>query len=256
MTKHRWLAGIEHLLNNQRRRKHANRRKEIVSAELLETKVLLTADTLGLIQGTVFNDVSDNGLTGEDPLLSGATVQLYRDGGNLSFDNGGADDTLVGAVTTVAGGGFSFPDLASGKYFVRQQAFSGFVQHSGEDVVTIDISPTDALGTPGIVIDEFSLPALGQSLSANASAPTRCRSASLSRICRQWCLMSSSGPICASGWNWRAAQGAAIPYISPLRCRLAAAFWRGARRNWPVQTQRPAQKMQRGCWSPSKAWCW
>ncbi len=169
MTKHRWLAGIGHILNNQRRRKQAHRRQGIVSAESLETKVLLAADTLGLLQGTIFNDVSDNGLTGEDPLLSGATVQLYRDGGNLSFDNGGADDTLVGSVTTVAGGEFSFSDLASGRYFVRQQAISGYVQHSGEDVVTIDISPTDALGTPGTVIDEFDLPALGQLLSANAS---------------------------------------------------------------------------------------
>ena len=65
MTKHRWLAGIEHLLNNPRRRKQAHRRQGSVLAEALEAKVLLTADTLGLIQGTIYNDVSDNGLTGE-----------------------------------------------------------------------------------------------------------------------------------------------------------------------------------------------
>ncbi len=169
MTKHRWLAGIEHLLNNPRRRKQAHRRQGSVLAEALEAKVLLTADTLGLIQGTIYNDVSDNGLTGEDPLLSGATVELYRDGGNLAFDNGGADDTLVGSITTVAGGEFSFPDLSAGRYFVRQLAISGFIQHTGDDVVTIDISATDAEGTPGISIDEFNAPAVGQTLSANAA---------------------------------------------------------------------------------------
>jgi len=174
MTNHRWLTGIGNLFNRnrsgkQRRSTQSGRHRGIIAAEILETKVLLAADTLGLIQGKIFNDVSDDGLTGEDPLLSGATVQLYRDGGNLSFDNGGADDILVGSVTTVAGGAFSFPNLVSGRYFVRQQALSGYVQQSGEDVVTINITPTDALGTPGTVIDEFNLPALGQLLSANAA---------------------------------------------------------------------------------------
>lgn len=174
MTKHRWLAGIGHLLNNQRRRKHARRSYAVAATESLETKVLLAADTLGLIQGTVFNDVSDNGLTGEDPTLATATVQLYKDGGNLTFDNGGADDTLIGSVTTIAGGEFSFPDLGEGRYFVRQLALAGYMQHTGDDVVAIDISATDALGTAGTLIDDFTIPAIpGQGLAVNfAGTPT------------------------------------------------------------------------------------
>jgi len=176
MTNHRWLTGIGNLFignrNRQgklRRRKQAQHQRGIVTAEILETKVLLAADTLGLIQGTVFNDVSDNGLTGEDPLLTGATVQLYKDGGNLSFDNGAADDTLVGSMNTIAGGKFAFENLAAGRYFVRQQAIVGYMQHAGDNVVTIDISPVDALGTPGTLIDDFTSPVGGQTLSANAS---------------------------------------------------------------------------------------
>lgn len=169
MTKHRWLGSMARLFNNQQTRKRAQRRCPVVAAESLEMKVLLAADTLGLIQGIVFNDVSDNGLTSEDPRLAAATVQLYRDGGNMSFDNGGADDTLVGSVTTIAGGAFSFPDLAAGRYFVRQQAIVGYIQHSGDDVVVVDISPAEALGTSGILIDDFSFPVGGQSLTANAA---------------------------------------------------------------------------------------
>lgn len=142
----------------------------VAATELLETKVLLAADTLGLIQGTVFNDVSDNGLTGEDPTLAAATVQLYKDGGNLTFDNGGADDTPVGSVTTIAGGEFSFSNLGEGRYFVRQLALAGYVQQTGDDVVTVDISATDALGMPGTLIDDFANPTVpGQSLTVNSA---------------------------------------------------------------------------------------
>ena len=170
MTQHRWLAGIGHILNNQRRRKRNQRDQRVVAAELLETKVLLTANMLGLIQGTVFNDVTGNGLSGGDPLLNAATVQLYRDGGNLTFDNGGADDTLVGTVTTGPAGTFSFSDLAEGRYFVRQQPIVGYMQRVGENVVTVNISAADALGAPGILIDDFSQPGgAGQTLAANSA---------------------------------------------------------------------------------------
>jgi uncharacterized repeat protein (TIGR01451 family) len=168
MKSHPWLAGIEHILNSQsRRRNHCQR---AIAAELLETKVLLAADTLGLIEGTVFNDITGDGLTGDDPRLNTVTVQLYKDGGNLTFDNGGADDTLVDSVTPVAGGAFSFADLASGRYFVRQQPIAGYMLRSGENVVTVDISATDALGAAGQLIDDFSQPGgAGQTLTANAA---------------------------------------------------------------------------------------
>ena len=170
MTHHQWLAGIGSMINRQHRRRRTQRDLRVPAAELLETKVLLTANTLGLIQGTVFNDVTGNGLSGGDPLLNAVNVQLYRDGGNLTFDNGGADDTLAGTVTTGPTGTFSFNSLAEGRYFVRQQPVVGFMQRVGENVVTVNISAADALGTPGILIDNFSLPGgLGQTLAADAA---------------------------------------------------------------------------------------
>jgi len=170
MTHHRWLAGIGHIINRQHRRRRTQRDLRAPAAELLETKVLLTANTLGLIQGTVFNDVTGNGLSGGDPLLNAVNVQLYRDGGNLTFDNGGADDTLLGAITTGPSGTFSFSDLAEGRYFVRQQPVVGYMQRVGENVVTVNISAANALGAPGILIDDFSLPGgPGQTLFADAA---------------------------------------------------------------------------------------
>ena len=181
MNTHRWLAGIENLFSNQRRRKQTTRHQAVIATESLETKVLLAADTLGLIQGTVFNDVSDNGLTGEDPTLAAATVRLYRDGGNFVFDNGGADDTFVDEITTIAGGEFSFANLGEGRYFVRQLALAGYMQHTGEDVVTVDISAADALGTPGTLIDDFTIPAVpGQGLAVNAAGTATDSSAATS----------------------------------------------------------------------------
>ncbi|MCA9010516.1 MAG: DUF11 domain-containing protein, partial [Planctomycetaceae bacterium] len=168
MKSHPWLAGVGHILNRQTRRR-GHRHRAIV-AELLETKILLAADTLGLIEGTVFNDITGDGLTGDDPRLNTVTVQLYKDGGNLIFDDGGADDTLVGSVSPITGGAFSFADLTSGRYFVRQQPIAGYMLRSGEDVVTVDISPADALGAAGKLIDDFTQPGgTGQTLTANAA---------------------------------------------------------------------------------------
>ena len=100
MTQYPWLARIERVIDRNRRRRRSHGDPRVAAAELLETKVLLTANMLGLIQGIVFNDVSGNGLSVGDPMLNAASVQLYRDGGNLVFDDGNADDTLIGSMTT------------------------------------------------------------------------------------------------------------------------------------------------------------
>jgi uncharacterized repeat protein (TIGR01451 family) len=170
MTMHRWRAGITSLFSSQLRQRRSKHRHSAETAELLETKVLLAADTLGLIRGTVFNDVAGDGLPGGDPGINVATVQLYRDGGNLTFDNGGVDDTLIDSMTTGSSGTYSFEGLTAGRYYVRQLSVAGYMQRAGENVVTVTISPTDALGTPGKVIDDFISPAgTGQALLANAA---------------------------------------------------------------------------------------
>jgi len=172
MTMQRWRDGITNLFTKQRQRRRPKRTRPVETAELLETKVLLAADTLGLIRGTVYNDVTADGLTGGDPGINIATVQLYRDGGNLTFDNGGADDTLVDSMITGLSGTYSFENLTAGRYYVRQMAVAGYMQRAGENVVTVTISPTDALGTPGRVIDDFISPVgAGQALLANSGGP-------------------------------------------------------------------------------------
>ena len=95
------------------RKRTVNSRK--LRVESLERRQLMVSD-LGAISGTVYTDVTDNGLLGgDDALLSNVTVRLYRDGGNTNFDNGGADDTLVGTTTTNVNGVYTFNDLIAGK---------------------------------------------------------------------------------------------------------------------------------------------
>ncbi|MFO1062305.1 MAG: SdrD B-like domain-containing protein [Pirellulales bacterium] len=114
------------------------------------------ASDLGVITGTVYTDKTDNGLTGDDTLLSGITVNLYRDGGNATYDNGAGDDVLVTSATTNGSGVYTFDTLIAGLYYVQQAAASGTIQRTAETVKTVTITNTDAEGVAGQVIDSFS----------------------------------------------------------------------------------------------------
>lgn len=144
------------------RKRTVNSRK--LRVESLERRQLMVSD-LGAISGTVYTDVTDNGLLGgDDALLSNVTVRLYRDGGNGTFNNGGADDTLVGTTTTNVNGVYTFNDLIAGTYFVQQAAATGVIQRPTETVKTIVITPTQAAGAAGTTIDAFTT---SQTLTAN-----------------------------------------------------------------------------------------
>lgn len=144
------------------RKRTVNSRK--LRVESLERRQLMASD-LGAISGTVYTDLTDNGLTGDDALLSNVTVRLYRDGGNATFDNGGSDDTLVGTTTTNVSGVYRFNDLIAGTYYVQQAAATGVIQRTAETVKTITITPTQAAGTAGTTIDAFTT---SQTLTANS----------------------------------------------------------------------------------------
>ena len=124
--------------------------------ETLESRSLPTG--LALIAGTVFDDLAGDGLTLSDPVLTGVTVSLYQDGGNGVFDGGagGGDDVLLATAATDAQGQYEFEYLSAGRYFVEQAAVAGHQQRSGANIVTQDISATDALGVAGVLIDDFS----------------------------------------------------------------------------------------------------
>jgi hypothetical protein len=122
--------------------------------ELLEGRQLMAGD-LGVINGTVYTDLTDNGIDASDPRLSGIQMTLFRDGGNGNFDNGGADDTQVGVQTTNPQGFYSFSGLTAGTYFVRQSAASGLIQRPSQTVQQVIITPAQADGSIGVLLDSF-----------------------------------------------------------------------------------------------------
>ena len=141
---------------SQRSRRARTRSFTGESVETLESRSLPTG--LALITGTVFDDLTGDGLAVGDPALTGVAVSLYQDGGNGVFDGGagGGDDTLVGTQTTNAQGRYEFEFLSAGRYFVQQAAIAGHQQRPGASLVTQDITASDALGVPGVLIDDFS----------------------------------------------------------------------------------------------------
>jgi uncharacterized repeat protein (TIGR01451 family) len=152
-----------------RARLQRRRQQRRLLLEPLEQRTVLAAPTsLAAIAGTVFTDATDNGLTMDDARVPAATVRLYRDGGNLTFDNGG-DDTLIGTQTSSAIpatlGNYRFDSLPAGRYFVQQQAVAGLLQRPAQTVQTVDISAAEAAGTAGTVIDSFNTTA--QTVSAS-----------------------------------------------------------------------------------------
>ena len=130
--------------------------------ESLERRQLMASD-LATIQGTVYTDLTANGLTPDDARLSSVTVRLYRDGVNNVFD-GGPDDTLVGTTTTNVNGVYTFNDLIAGRYYVQQAAAPGVLQVGTETLKTVVISATQAAGTAGTTIDGFTT---SQTVTAN-----------------------------------------------------------------------------------------
>ena len=132
------------------RRQDARRRLRM---EMLEQRQLMAAN----IQGVVFQDVTENGLTGGDPLISGVTISLFRDGGNGTFDNGGGDDIASGTATSAATtGAYSFSVNTAGTYFVVQSTVApGLIQRSSQRVQTVTVTSGDITGTIGTTIDSF-----------------------------------------------------------------------------------------------------
>ncbi|TWU32279.1 DUF11 domain-containing protein [Novipirellula artificiosorum] len=126
----------------------SNRRR--LGLELLEDRrVLAAAVDLASIQGQVFKDLLGDGYTaGEE--IAGASVELYRDNGDGSF-NPAAGDTSLGTRTTDAGGNYVFSRLTAGTYFVFQPA-----QSVDGRTISQAVSPAtnlDATAVQGVIVD-------------------------------------------------------------------------------------------------------
>ena len=138
-----------------RTRKPSQRRLRM---ERLDKRELLAGD-INTISGTVYNDLTGNGLTVDDTRLSGIDVRLFRDGGDNVF---GGDDTTIGTRTTAAPGTYLFEDLEPGLYFLQQ--LNGPV-----GVIIPDPIPITVARNTTRVIDGFDQ--TGDALLVNAGTP-------------------------------------------------------------------------------------
>ncbi|MBU6237089.1 MAG: DUF11 domain-containing protein [Planctomycetes bacterium] len=132
------------------RRQDARRRLRV---EMLEQRQLMAAN----IQGVVFQDTTDNGLGGADPLISGVTISLFRDGGNGTFDNGGGDDIASGTTTSaVSTGAYSFSVNTAGNYYVVQSTVApGLIQRPAQRVQSLTVTSGDITGSVITTLDSF-----------------------------------------------------------------------------------------------------
>ncbi len=105
----------------------------------------------GAVGGTVFSDVTDDGLTGDDTNLAAVTVTLVRDVNNDGLIDAG--DTTVGTQSTGAGGTYLFEDLTDGQYIVQQTAVAGLLQRT--NVTTQVVTVSNDTGIAGTPIDRF-----------------------------------------------------------------------------------------------------
>ncbi len=136
-------------------RKGRERRRHL-GFESLEGRVVLSTTPGALISGIAFVDTANSNTPAGNPALSGATVTLFKDGGNNTFDGGvgiGADDTHVGSPTTTdASGHYSFAVSAAGTYFVKETVPAGY---SAPTPAPIVISTGDLDGIAETGIDSF-----------------------------------------------------------------------------------------------------
>ena len=136
--------------------------------ESLEDRRMLALDDFGAIQGTLFYNLLPENT--QQP-IAGQPVRLYQDAnGNNTFDP--ATDTLVDTQTTNAQGVFRFESLKAATYFIQQPPEpSGNIIPAPTPIVrTIVVTPQDAGGVPGLVIDNYADPqALNAQLPATPS---------------------------------------------------------------------------------------
>ena len=100
------------------------------------------------ISGTVFSDLTGNGLTVDDPRLASVTVELFSDGGDGIFGN----DTFLGTDQTDGSGRYEFTGLNAETYFLRQAAVAGYFDNPTMQVAKVVI-PNSTL--PGSQVDSF-----------------------------------------------------------------------------------------------------
>ncbi|MEG4029408.1 MULTISPECIES: DUF4347 domain-containing protein [unclassified Microcoleus] len=85
------------------------------------------------VSGTKFTDITGNGFSADDTPLNGTTVRLFKDtNDNSTLDSGDAEiASQVTGTAPAAPGTYSFPNVGSGRHFVREDVPTGFSQTAG-----------------------------------------------------------------------------------------------------------------------------
>lgn len=137
--------------NKKRRRNLRSTARRLGAIESLESRVVLTSNALGELVATVGYDADENGTIDSGELVTNASVELYRDTGDGSFD---ATDLLVTSGSTGIDGQVSFGGLATGNYFLVQPAQTVDGRFLGMNVSAMQV--VFGQGVAGVEIDSFS----------------------------------------------------------------------------------------------------
>lgn len=127
------------------------KRASQLSFEALESRQMLAADAAEIV-GIIRTDLQGDGDSSNDVVLAGATVTLYRDNGNGSYD---ASDTQLTSQSTNSLGQYNFTGIEAGTYFVKVTLPPALQFKPGTDTQKVVISLAEAQGVTGPKIDDF-----------------------------------------------------------------------------------------------------
>ncbi len=119
--------------------------------EHLEARQMLAADMAEII-GVVRTDLQSDGDSSNDVAVAAATVTLYRDSGNGTFD---ASDAQVSSKQTNSLGQYAFTGVEAGTYFVRVTLPPELQFKPGTETQKVVITLAEAEGVVGPKIDDF-----------------------------------------------------------------------------------------------------
>ncbi len=98
-----------------------------LTVEALEDRRLLAS---GAILGTVFEDLTGNGISPDDPTIAQRGVTLFRDNGDGTLN--AATDIQVARDQSRKDGRYEFRQLSAGTYFVQQDLPLGWADLEAE----------------------------------------------------------------------------------------------------------------------------
>lgn len=113
-------------------------------------------NSMSTISGAVYKDLTGDGYSADDTLMSGVTVQLFSDKNhNGALDSG--DGAAIASMVTKANGAYSFGNLSSGVYFVQEVTPSGYVRTLPTVSSFYTINATAGSSSTGDNFDNFQI---------------------------------------------------------------------------------------------------